>query len=236
MILLRFAPFSFLVVTVLSFSAYADSQTGGLVELWEQHDALSAEVAELTDNFKTNEEVALRSHVPIFNSLRRDYLELITDPVLYSQSPLRQGEVVEISPEAIFAILKDAVEVWDSLQSNEIIMYLSLADDWQQASSDFKYALAEIEASVVVGVPSDIWSDMAKLDALSQQGDVLATLFVVFRDSIETNSDTKTYLLERLEQINQISEGISDYLETLSQLNDLFRERLVAQWIEDPDP
>ena len=197
---LNFAQRSLLLVALMSLSAQAgDSREGGLVELWDLHDALVEEVVTLTgkvdtstgdiiatralldetriqltdtgsdlteaaqlltvldDNLSRVETATLSNFVPVFESFRRDYSQLITDPILFSASSLRQGEIVELNPSAVMDIMLQAADVWDSLQSNEVIAYWSIDDEWLQASNDFRSALAEIHTALDAGQPVDVY-------------------------------------------------------------------------------
>ena len=48
--------------------------------------------------------------------------------------------------------------------------------------------------------------------------DIMATLFLVFRESIEEANEDKKYFLEKLRTMNKISQALGDYLKELNEL------------------
>ncbi len=53
---------------------------------------------------------------------------------------------------------------------------------------------------------------------ISKGSDIMATLFLVFRESIEETNEDKKYFLEKLRMMNKISQALGDYLKELNEL------------------
>jgi hypothetical protein len=63
---------------------------------------------------------------------------------------------------------------------------------------------------------SEFISKMIQMMDTIPKGDVMATLFYIFRESIEEANEDKSYFLKRLEEMNEIAEAMADYLRELT--------------------
>jgi hypothetical protein len=61
-------------------------------------------------------------------------------------------------------------------------------------------------------------------------GDVMAILFLAFRESIVEQNEVKRYLIKKLQEMNKIDEALADYLEYLSE-----RSQELAESIRESD-
>ncbi|RLB57743.1 MAG: hypothetical protein DRI90_17640 [Deltaproteobacteria bacterium] len=59
------------------------------------------------------------------------------------------------------------------------------------------------------------FKELDQLVSQTPRGDIVSTLFVVFRESIEQTNEDKLQWLSKLKQLNDISEALGDYLKGL---------------------
>ena len=59
---------------------------------------------------------------------------------------------------------------------------------------------------------------------LPDKDNIMTTLFNVFKQSIETTNGDKEYFLERIGQMSEISQSLSDYLKDLANNSDAFED------------
>ena len=88
----------------------------------------------------------------------------------------------------------------------------------QTAAVGLKDAIAHIEAVGQGAKPNSELVATAILNSVEshQQNDAMATLFMVFRESIQEANADKAYFLSRLQEMNQIAEALGDYLRELN--------------------
>ena len=89
----------------------------------------------------------------------------------------------------------------------------------QTAAVGLKDAIAHIEAVGQGAKPNSELVATAILNSVEshQQNDAMATLFMVFRESIQEANADKAYFLSRLKEMNQIAEALGDYLRELNE-------------------
>jgi len=88
----------------------------------------------------------------------------------------------------------------------------------QTTAVGLKDAIAHVEAVGQGAKPNPELVATAILQSVETYGqnDVMATLFMVFRESIQQTNEDKRYFLQRLQEMNQIAEALGDYLRELN--------------------
>ena len=86
-----------------------------------------------------------------------------------------------------------------------------------------RISLSTRKRSIIIGRklvndPSPNFTELANLTNSLPQSDVMATLFTVFKESIEQSNADKQYFLKKLSDMNRIAEAMGDYLKELNKV------------------